>query len=395
MPSMRVACLAVALMPVGVGAAEVPVWFGTYTNPKTRSEGIYVARFDTEVGTLTTPVLAGATKNPSFLAFHPRLPMLYAVSEIATADGRPGGAVEAFAIDEATGAIESCGAESTGGAGPCHVTVDPDGSVVLAANYGGGSVACLGLTEEGRLRPLVSGSAGSGLVEHRYERDGEVGIDPKRQDKPHAHSVDVLPGCNLVVACDLGLDKVLMHRFSPETATVSFYSSTKLAIGSGPRHFALHPDTYRAWCVNELDLTVTGLRFGPRRCGVGTESTYSTLPPDVTDRAGFSCAEIAVHPGGRFLYASNRGHDSIAMFQIIAPRNDEANSTDLEFLGTEPTRAKTPRHFAIAPGGKFLLAAGQASNTVTVFAIDEATGRLTFTGTSVEVPSPVCVAFRR
>jgi len=361
---MRAAVLAASLVPAIATAAEVPVWFGTYTNPTTRSEGIYVARFDTATGSLTKPVLAGRVKNPSFLAFHPRLPMLYAVSEIAAADGTPGG-------------------------------VDPDGSVVLAANYGGGSVACLGLTKEGRLRPLVSGSAGSGLVKHRYERDGEEGIDPKRQDKPHAHSVDVLDGLNRVVACDLGLDQVLMHQFSPETATVSFYSSTKLTIGSGPRHFALHPDSYRAWCVNELDLTVTGLHFGPRRCGMATERTYSTLPPDVTDRTGFSCAEIAVHPGGRFLYASNRGHDSIAMFRIIAQRHDQANSTDLEFLGTEPTRAKTPRHFAIAPGGTFLLAAGQASNTVTVFSIDEATGRLMFTGTSVEVPSPVCVGFRR
>jgi 6-phosphogluconolactonase len=395
MPSMRAAVLAASLVPAIATAAEVPVWFGTYTNPTTRSEGIYVARFDTATGSLTKPVLAGRVKNPSFLAFHPRLPMLYAVSEIAAADGTPGGAVEAFAIDEATWALSSRGAESTGGAGPCHVTVDPDGSVVLAANYGGGSVACLGLTKEGRLRPLVSGSAGSGLVKHRYERDGEEGIDPKRQDKPHAHSVDVLDGLNRVVACDLGLDQVLMHQFSPETATVSFYSSTKLTIGSGPRHFALHPDSYRAWCVNELDLTVTGLHFGPRRCGMATERTYSTLPPDVTDRTGFSCAEIAVHPGGRFLYASNRGHDSIAMFRIIAQRHDQANSTDLEFLGTEPTRAKTPRHFAIAPGGTFLLAAGQASNTVTVFSIDEATGRLMFTGTSVEVPSPVCVGFRR
>lgn len=388
MTSMRAACLAATLAPAIAAAAEVPVWFGTYTNPKTRSEGIYVARFDTESGTLTAPVLASPARNPSFLAFHPRLPLLYAVSEIAGIDGRPGGAVEAFAIDESTGAISSRGAESTGGAGPCHVTVDSRGRVVVAANYGGGSVACLGLTADGLLRPLVSGSGDGGFVQHEWHRHGEPGIDPTRQDKPHAHSVDVLDGGAGVIVCDLGLDRVFVHALNPEQATLRPLSSCRLAAGAGPRHFARHRDGRRGWCVNELDLTVTGLDVDAGSGELRAARSASTLPPDVTDRTGFSCAEIAVHPGGRFLYASNRGHDSIAMF-AIAP-----DTTDLEFLGTEPTRAKTPRHFAIAPGGKFLLVGGQGSNTVTVFAVDEQSGRLSFTGGTVEVPSPVCIAFR-
>jgi 6-phosphogluconolactonase len=268
------------------------------------------------------------------------------------------------------------------------VTVDPEGRVVLAANYGGGSVACLGLTAAGRLEPLVSGDGASGLLAHPADRAGEEGMNAKRQDKPHPHSVDVLAGAGRVIVCDLGLDTVFMHRLDPERATLVRLASRKLAAGAGPRHFALHPDGSRGWCINELDLTVTGLRIDPRACTIGAEGTRSTLPRDVTDRAGFSCAEIAVHPRGRFLYASNRGHDSLAMFRIVG------TTTDLEFLGTEPTRAKTPRHFAIAPGGTFLLAAGQASNTVTVFALDEETGRLAFTGVSVEVPGPTCVAFR-
>lgn len=386
MPSTRAACLAIALMPMITSAAEVPVWFGTYTNPKTRSEGIYISRFDTATGSLTTPVLAGPARNPSFLAFHPRLPMLYAVSEITAADGKPGGAVEAFAIDETTGALESRGAESTGGAGPCHVTVHPEGRAVLAANYGGGSVACLGIAADGRLRPLVSGSEGSGLVRHPSERDGEQGIDPQRQEKPHAHSVGIID--DTVVACDLGLDRIMMHRLHPRKPVLSFFAAAKLANGSGPRHVAIHPDGLRAWCVNELDLSVTALGYAAQPCQLSVAKTYSTLPPHVTDRSGFSCAEIAVHPGGRFLYASNRGHDSIAMFTIVG------DTTDLEFLGVEPTRAKTPRHFAIAPGGDYLLVGGQDSSTVTVFTIDGRTGRLSFTGTTVEVPSPVCIAFR-
>lgn len=389
MPSMRAACLAIAFLPTFAAAAEVPVWFGTYTNPKTRSEGIYVARFDPEAGTLTTPVLAGPARNPSFLAFHPRLPMLYAVAEIAAADGTPGGAIEAFAIDETTGAITSRGAEATGGAGPCHVTVDPEGRVVVAANYGGGSVACLGLTADGRLRPLASGSDGNGFLQHEWRRHGETGIDPKRQDKPHAHSVDVQPGGTGVLVCDLGLDAVFLHRLDRGRGTLTPQASAHLAAGAGPRHLALHPDGVRAWCVNELDLTVTGLRLDPREGPRPVGPTVSTLPPDVTDRTGFSCAEVAIHPNGRFLYASNRGHDSIALFAIVG------DTTDLELVGVEPTRARTPRHFAIAPGGRFLLVGGQASNTVAVFAIDEPTGRLTFTGTTIEVPSPVCIAFRR
>jgi 6-phosphogluconolactonase len=389
MPSMRAAVLAASLVPAIATAAEVPVWFGTYTNPKTRSEGVYVARFDTETGGLTAPVLAGRTKNPSFLAFHPRLPMLYTVSEIAAADGTPGGAVEAFVIDEATGAITSRGAESTGGAGPCHLTVDPDGKVVLAANYGGGSVACLGLAADGRLQPLIPTGDGSGFVQHAWDRSREPGIDPKRQERPHAHSVDVAPGGRFAFVCDLGLDEVLVHALDPERASLAPHGVARLATAAGPRHLAIHPDGVRGWCVNELDLTVTGLAIDADRGTLRVGPTAATLPADITDRSGYSCAEIAVHPNGKFLYASNRGHDSIAMFRI------HDGSTDLEFLGVEPTRAKTPRHFAIAPGGRHLLAAGQTSGTVTVFSIDEQTGRLAFTGTSVAVPSPVCIAFRR
>jgi len=388
MESIRAACVAAAFLPTIAGGGELPVWFGTYTNPTTRSAGIYVARFDPTTGRLTPPVVAGAARNPSFLAFHPRLPLLVAVSEIAGADGRPGGAVEVFAIDEATGGLESRGAQSTGGPGPCHVAVDAAGRVVLAANYGGGSVACLGLTADGRLQPLVAGPGG-GFVQHEGDRSGVPGVDGKRQDRPHAHSVDVLPNASGVIVCDLGLDTVFLHRLDPDRATLTPHASVRLAAGAGPRHVAMHPDGTRAWCINELDLTITAVPLAADGQGLRVAATVSMLPPDVTDRTGCSGAEIAVHPDGRFLYASIRGHDSIAMYRIVG------DTTDLEFLGLEPTRARTPRHFAIAPGGRFLLAAGQASNTVTVFAIDEQSGRLSFTGGSVEVPSPVCVAFRR
>jgi 6-phosphogluconolactonase len=366
-------------------AAERLVWFGTYTNPKTKSEGIYVSRFDDERGTLTEPVLAGAATNPSFLALHPRLPVLYAVSEGALADGKPGGAVEAFAIAGATGALAPRGAQSIGGTGPCHVAVDAAGLFVFVAAYGSGGTACLSLANDGTLEPIATG----GYLQHVWDRAGTAGIDPRRQDKPHAHSVDVTPDGFFVIACDLGLDEVLVHRLDRRRATLTTHSTATVKPGAGPRHLALHPDGRRAWCVNELDLTVTGFVIELSPGTLTVAETVSTLPDTVADRTGFSGAEIAVHPQGRFVYASIRGLDSIATFRIVG------DTPTLEFLGTEPARVKTPRHFAIDPTGRFLLAAGQGSDTITVFTIDPETGRLTFTDRSIKVPAPVCILFDR
>ena len=385
--SIRVLCLSACLLSAAATAAERLVWFGTYTTPPGGSEGIYVARFDTERGTFTKPVLAATAQNPSFLALHPRLPMLYAVSEVTGAAGKPEGGIAAFAVDEQTGTLTPRGGQPSGGGGPCHVAVDPTGKVVLAANYGGGSLICLGLAADGAIEQVATGTPG-GFIQHGYDRAGTPGINERRQEKAHAHSVDVSPDGRFAFCCDLGLNQVLVYRLDPAQATLEPHGGATVAVGAGPRHFALHPGGRFAWCVNELDQTVTSFRYDAAAGTLTQIQTLGTLPDDVRDRTGFSCAEIAVHPSGRFLYASTRGHDSIAMYSI-----DEATGR-LTFLGAEPTRAKTPRHFAIAPGGKFLLAAGQSSGTVTVFTIDAATGKLDFTGESVEVPTPVCVLFR-
>jgi 6-phosphogluconolactonase len=369
-------------------AAEVPVWFGTYTNAKTGSEGVYVSRFDTVTGALAPPVLAAAARNPSFLAFHPRLPVVYAVADVPGPDGKPVGGVAAFTIDEATSRLAPLGSQPSGGGGPCHVAVDSEGRVVLAANYGGGSVICVGLDDAGRPRPVVAEGERRGFLQHTFDRAGTPGIDPRRQEKPHAHSVDVSRDGRFVVVCDLGVDQVFVHALDTRSATIAPHTAARAKAGAGPRHFAWHPGGRFAYAVNELDLTVTGFDYDAAKGTLTPIETLSTLPADAGDRTGFTAAEIAVHPTGKFLYASTRGHDSIAIYAI------DPTTGRLTFRAAEPVRGRIPRHFAIAPGGAFLLAAGQDSGTVAVFAIDQQTGDLTFTGTTIEVPAPVCVAFK-
>jgi 6-phosphogluconolactonase len=354
------------------------VWFGTYTGGRSQSEGLYVSRFDDDTGRLSTVRLAAPAKNPSFLALHPALPVLYAVSETAGSDGRPQGAVVSFRIDPSTGILERQSEQPSGGSGPCHLSVDRSGRVLLAANYGGGSVICLGLEADGSLRPVVPG----GFLQHEGSS-----LNPKRQQGPHGHSIDASPDGRFAISCDLGIDKVLVHGLDTAAATLAPHSAASMAPAAGPRHFALHPNGRFGYVVNELDLTVTACGFDPAAGVLTPLQSLSTLPDGVSDREGFSTAEIAVHPNGQTVYASNRGHDSIASFAIDAPTGR------LSFLGCEPIRGKTPRHFAIDPSGRHLLAAGQHSDTVAVFAIDPNSGRMRFTGQSIDVPSPVCVLF--
>lgn len=382
---------AILVMVTGTGIAADGthfVWFGTYTGKNTGGEGIYVSRFDAQRGTLSAPALAVAAVNPSFLAVHPRLPVLYAVAETAAADGKPTGAVLAFAIDETTGKLRLMNQQLSGGGGPCAMSVDRSGQAVVAANYGGGSVICLGLAADGSLRPVVTGTPG-GFVQHTFDRAGDTGINPARQEKPHAHSADISPDGRFAFACDLGLDQVVVYTLDAARATIARHSMARTRNGAGPRHFALHPSGTFAYCVNELDLTVSAFSFDARSGALEPLQTLSAVPADVTDRKGFSGAEIAVHPTGRFVYASIRGYDAISIFTV-----DQATGR-LGPLGVEPIRGKTPRHFALSPDGGFLLAEGQSSNSVAVFSVDPMTGMLRFVDYSITVPSPVSAVFRR
>jgi 6-phosphogluconolactonase len=357
-------------------------YFGTYTRAK--SKGIYVARFDPATGKLTTPELAAETRNPSFLAIEPGKRFLYSVGEIDELNGKPTGVVNAFKLNRGTGKLEFLNQQASGGAGPCHVSVDPNGKCVLVANYGSGSVAALPILEDGRLGP-----AGS-VMQHSGSS-----VNPERQTGPHAHFIISAPGPFVldgalqafVLACDLGLDKIMLYRLEPTHAKLmaSQPPFVRIKPGSGPRHLAFAPSGRFVYLINEMACTLTVLQFDPNRANLTEVQTISTLPADFKGKN--TCAEVQVHPLGKFVYASNRGHDSIALFKI------DTASGKLTFVEHQSTLGKTPRHFALDPSGNWLLAENQETDNVVVFHVDPATGRLNPTGQQVEIGSPVCSLF--
>jgi len=359
----------------GGASGEYLVYFGTYTSAK--SHGIYVSRFASGTGRLSAAELAAETPHPSFLAVHPSRRFLYAVGEIAGREGRRAGGVNAFALDRRTGRLAALNQQPSGGLGPCHVEVDKTGRCLLVANYGSGSVAALPIGKDGRLGAPVCTRQHTGSSVH-----------PQRQAGPHAHCVNVNPANRFALVCDLGLDRVLVYRLDPKHGTLLPNDPPSAAVrpGAGPRHLAFRRDGRFVFVVNELASTLSAFAFDPRRGALAEVETVSTLP------AGFAgtnntCAEVAVHPNGRFVYASNRGHDSIVTFAV------DPASGRLGYVAHQATGGRTPRHFALDPTGKWLLAENQASDSVVVFRLDTKSGRLLPTGQAVSVPSPVCAVF--
>jgi 6-phosphogluconolactonase len=368
-------CLALGLMASGSHAQEYLVYFGTYTGKK--SKGIYVSRMNLATGRLGDVDLAVETPSPSFLAVHPTGRFVYAANEVSQHEGKPTGAVTAFSVDPRSGRLTQLDQESSGGAGPCHLVVDRTGRAVLVANYGGGSVAALPIARDGRLSPA------SAFLQHTGSS-----VNAARQKEPHAHSINIDEANRYAIAADLGLDKLLVYRFNPEKGTLVPNASPYALVrpGSGPRHFAFHPKRKYAYVINEMTCTVTAFRYVPRTGELFEEQTVSTLPKEEKMKPSYSTAEIQVHPSGNFVYGSNRGHDTIAVFSAD-------RSGRLTLVENVPTGGKTPRNFGIDPTGKFLLAANQSSDSVVVFSIDPKSGRLTPTGQTLEVGSPVCVKF--
>jgi 6-phosphogluconolactonase len=355
-------------------SGELLVYFGTYT--RGASKGIYAYRFQPKTGDLKPIGLVGEEVNPSFVAIHPNHRFLYSVSEVDNYEGKKSGAVTAFAMDTKTGKLTKLNTVPSHGDGPCYVRVDNTGKTLLVANYGSGSVASYPLQADGKIGP--AGSA----IQHTGSS-----ADKDRQSGPHAHSINQSPDNRFAVAADLGLDKVFVYRLDPLKATLTPNNppSTSVAPGSGPRHFAFHPSGKYGYVINEMKSTVTAFTYDAAHGLLKEIQTITTLPKDFTGSS--STAEVQVHPSGKFLYGSNRGHDSIAMFAI-----NEKDGT-LKALGNVSTQGKTPRNFGIDPSGAYLFAANQDSDSVVVFRIDPKTGNLTPTGKKLDVPFPVCVKF--
>ena len=376
-PTAAVSTTASAVAGSGSAPKSLRVFVGTYT--RDASQGIYAFDLDLASGALEPRGLAAELRNPSFVAIHPNRKSLYAVSEVSDAGGRPTGGVSAFAIDGGSGELKRLNSQPSGGAGPCHLVVDPSGKCVLVANYGGGSVASIPIKSDGSLAEPAS------VIQHQGKS-----VNPGRQEAPHAHSINVDPTKQYAVAADLGLDKLLVYKLNADAGTLRPHDPASASVepGAGPRHFAFHPNGRFAYVINELALTVTAFTWDAKRGALETIHSVSTLPDDFEgSREGLSTAEVQVHPSGKFLYGSNRGHDTIAIFAV------DRETGRLTPVGHQSTGGKIPRNFGIDPTGKYLLAANQNSDSVVVFRIDGQSGKLSPTGHKVEVASPVCVKF--
>jgi 6-phosphogluconolactonase len=354
------------------------MYVGTYT--RAPSKGIYAYRFQGATGQVT-PIGAGGlvaeTENPSFLAVHPNQRFVYAVNEVSRYEGNEAGSVSAFSIDRAAGTLKLLNRVSSRGGSPCHLALDRSGKWLFAANYGGGSIAAFPVRDDGTL-----GEA-SAFFQH-----AGGSVDRARQTGPHAHETVVSPDNRFVLAVDLGLDRILTYPLDRAKGLAPAGSRfAAVAPGSGPRHLAFRPDGRFAYVLHEMRSAVAAFRYEAGTGALTELQTLSTLPEGFTGQS--SGAEIATHPSGKFVYASNRGDDSVAIFRV------DPDTGTLTSAGRVPTQGKTPRGFGIDPSGRFLVAANQNSGTLVVFRIDPTTGGLTASGTPIEVPSPVSVVFAK
>jgi len=363
--------LVALVAPALHAAGPLDVFVGTYTSGK--SQGIYRFTLDTDSGATTAPVLAAESKNPSFLALSPEGHRLYAVNETDDFDPAGEGGVSAFTI-EADSSLRPLGQRSSRGADPCHLAVDPDGKRLVVANYSSGNIALLPIQPGGALGPSLHVRAHTGQ-----------GPKKGRQDGPHAHAVVFAPGGRFLLAADLGADRVFVYRVDRANGVLqpNVPKAVSLPAGSGPRHLAFHPSGRFVYVINELASTLAVFSWDADGGRLSPLQSVSTLPP------GFSgdntTAEVAVSPDGRFVYGSNRGHDSLAVFRV-----NEAEGT-LSPVGQVPTGGKTPRHFTFDPTGRFVLVANQGSGTIVVLRVDAETGMLSPVGEPVLVDRPVCL----
>jgi len=362
---------AAALAVLGVSTppakAQYIAYVGTYTNqrPTPKSKGIYAYKFDAKTGKFTSIGLAAETSNPSFVAVSPNHKFLYAANENRQ------GMVSAFAIDAATGMLKALNSVSSKGSGVCHVSLDKTGKWLFAANYDSGSVASFPVKADGSLGEAIS------AIQHQGSS-----INPSNQKGPHAHEAVVSPDNKLLFVPDLGMDKVMEYQIGADgSLTPNTPPFTAITPGSGPRHIVFAPNGKFAYVITEITDSVIAFAYDGKG-GMKEIQTIASAPA----APGTSGSEIAVLPSGKFLYAANRGHNSIGIFAI------DSNGK-LTAAGNVPTQGKTPRFFGLDPTGAYLIAANQDSNNIVVFKIDQKTGGLTPTGDTLELASPVCIAY--
>jgi 6-phosphogluconolactonase len=355
------------------------VFTGAYTRREPhvegKSRGIHVLRFDRASGALNPVADIPGLDNPSYLTLHPQGKLLYAVNEISDYQGKVAGAVSAYRIDPAAGVFEPLNQQSTQGGSPCYITVDKAGRNVLVSNYGSGSIAVLPIRPDGSLGNV------SDLVQHHGSS-----VHTPRQDAPHPHSINLDAENRYVYVPDLGIDKVMIYRYDGENGRLlpnneQPWARTKS--GAGPRHLAFHPRGDYVYVINELDSSVTAYRNDEEKGTLTELQTLSTLPAVFQGKS--TCADIHVHPSGRFVYGSNRGHDSIAVFAV------DEKSGHLSLREHVATQGSHPRGFAVDPTGRYLLAANQNSDSIVVFTIDAKSGAVRPAGISVQTPTPVCI----
>ena len=352
----------------GAKLGSILVYIGTYTGKK--SQGIYLSRLDAATGAMSEPELAGTMINPSWVTIHPNHKFLFACGEYGPYKG--GSAIAGFSIGS-DGKLTAINQEPSGGGGPCHLDIDRAGRNLLVSNYGTGSVADLPIAEDGKLSPPAW-----------VDQHPAVGAE----QKPHAHCTEFDPTNHFVLSCDAGLDRIYLYRFDAKGGCFAPndppFAAT--AAGSHPRHLAFSPDGKFVYVINEASLTVTAYTYDAEHGVVQEIQTLSTLPEGFTGK-GLSTAELLMHPSGKFLYGSNRGHDSIVGYSI------DSQTGKLTLIGQNSTQGKTPRGVGIDPTGHWLIAGNQNSDNLVEFKIDQKTGELTATGTKFDLGAPVCFKF--
>ncbi len=356
-------------------AGEFTFYVGTYTNEK--SEGIYICSMDTNSGAIHLKGVKKDVTNPSFLTIDHNNRFLYSVNEISETEGKSGGSVSAFRINQKTDTLEFLNKQPSAGAAPCHLSIDKNNRFVMVSNYTSGNVAILPV--------LGNGSLGAPIEVVQHEGSS---INPKHQQGPHAHSTALDASNHYVYVADLGIDKVMIYKFDDNFGKLfpGDKPFVKVAHGAGPRHFAFHPDGKKAYVINELNSTLTAFDYDATTGDLSETQTISTLPSDFTGEN--ACADLHITSSGRYVYGSNRGNDSIVVFAV-----DRSNG-ELSVIQYQSSLGKTPRNFAIDPNGRFLLVANQNSDTIIVFVIDSQTGKLFPTGHDLKIPTPTCIQFK-